>query len=75
MSSEEIEETTDPGEEIIAVCSECHSDNPDRYVENNPHYKAGNSVPCRYCGGVLIIVDRASRDLSLNQRDRERGLA
>lgn len=65
----------DDPDEIIGVCSECHSDNPDSYVENNKFYQAGAyHVPCKFCKGRLIFVSRAKRDHALDIENRRRGI-
>ena len=61
-------------DDVIGVCSECKSDQPMRYMENNPFAQEGKSVICKYCGGVVIITYRETRDDSLNGSDRERGI-
>lgn len=62
-------------DDVIGVCSECKSDQPERYMMNSPFAHAGNSVPCRYCGGVVIITYRETRDGSLDSSDRSRGIS
>jgi hypothetical protein len=44
------------------------------YMYNNAFAQQGKPVPCKYCGGVVIIVYREQRDSSLKGSDRERGL-
>lgn len=66
----EVENTDD----VIGVCSECKSDQPDSYMYKNPFARDGLPVPCKYCGGVVIIVYREQRDSALNQSDRSRGI-
>lgn len=61
-------------DDVIGVCSECKSDQPDSYMERSPFAQAGLSVPCRYCGGVVIITYRETRDKSLDQSDINRGI-
>lgn len=61
-------------DDVIAVCSECKSDQSDSYVERNPFYQQGGSIPCQYCKGIVIIMDRRDREAALRQIDRERGL-
>jgi hypothetical protein len=61
-------------DDVIGVCSECKSDQPMRYMENNPFAQEGKAVICKYCGGVVIITYRETRDDSLNGSDRERGI-
>ena len=61
-------------DDVIGVCSECKSDQPMRYMENNPFAQAGQPVTCKYCGGVVIITYRETRDESLDGSDRERGI-
>jgi DNA-directed RNA polymerase subunit RPC12/RpoP len=60
--------------DVIGVCSECKSDQPNSYMENSPFAQAGHNVPCRYCGGVVIITYRETRDRSLDQSDTNRGI-
>lgn len=61
-------------DDVIGVCSECKSDQPDSYMERSPFAQSGLSVPCRYCGGVVIITYRETRDKSLDQSDINRGI-
>lgn len=63
----------DPNE-IIAVCTECRSDQNSQRVEKDPFYLQGNAPVCRYCGGVTILVERSQRDSALDQASRQRGL-
>jgi len=61
-------------DDVIGVCSECKSDQPDRYMYNSPFARDGKPVPCKYCGGVVIITYRETRDSSLDGSDRSRGI-
>jgi len=61
-------------DDVIGVCSECKSDQPDRYMFNSPFAQEGKSVPCKYCGGVVIITYRETRDVSLDGLDKSRGI-
>lgn len=61
-------------DDVIGVCTECKSDQPMSYMMNNPFAQAGQSVPCKYCGGVVIIVYREIRDNSLDKSDDKRGI-
>lgn len=61
-------------DDLLAVCSECHSDQPDSYVEKNIFYRQGGNVPCKFCGGVCFITTYGSRDNAIKQSDRDRGL-
>lgn len=61
-------------DDVIGVCSECKSDQPNSYMEGSSFAQQGLTVPCKYCGGVVIITYRESRDSSLDSSDRERGL-
>jgi hypothetical protein len=62
-------------DDVIGTCSECKSDQPMSYMENNPFAHAGHPVPCKYCGGIVIITYRETRDNSLDSSDRERGIS
>ena len=61
-------------DDVIGVCSECKSDQPDQYMMNSPFAQEGKPVPCKYCGGVVIVTYRETRDDALRGIDRERGL-
>lgn len=61
-------------DDVIGVCSECKSDQPMSYMYNSPFAQEGKPVPCKYCGGVVIVVYREIRDSSLDQSDRQRGI-
>jgi hypothetical protein len=61
-------------DDVVGVCSECKSDQPDSYMYRSPFAQEGKAVPCKYCGGVVIITYRETRDQSLNESDRGRGI-
>jgi len=61
-------------DDVIGVCTECKSDQPMHYMYNSPFAQDGKSVPCKYCGGVVVIVYREIRDQSLNDSDTGRGI-
>ncbi len=61
-------------DDVVGVCSECKSDQPDSYMYRSPFAQEGKAVPCQYCGGVVIITYRETRDQSLNESDRGRGI-
>lgn len=61
-------------DDVIGVCSECKSDQPMSYMEKSPFAQKGLPVPCRYCGGIVIITYREVRDNSLDNSDRGRGI-
>jgi DNA-directed RNA polymerase subunit RPC12/RpoP len=60
--------------DVIGVCSECHSDQPEQYMYASPFAQEGKPVPCKYCGGVVIITYRETRDSALKDSDGGRGL-
>lgn len=62
-------------DDVIGVCSECKSDQPMSYMEKSSFAQAGISVPCKFCGGIVIITYRETRDQSLGNSDRERGIS
>lgn len=61
-------------DDVIGVCSECKSDQPMSYMYNNSFAQQGLAVPCKYCGGVVIITYRETRGQSLDGSDRSRGI-
>jgi len=61
-------------DDVIGTCSECKSDQSMSYMMKNPFAQSGQPVPCQYCGGVVLITYRETRDSSLNSSDRERGI-
>lgn len=61
-------------DDVIGVCSECKSDQPEAYMYRNPFAQSGKPVPCKYCGGVVIITYRETRDSALDQSDNSRGI-
>ncbi len=61
-------------DDVIGVCSECKSDQPMSYMYNSPFAQEGKVVPCKYCGGVVVIVYREARDESLRDSDNNRGI-
>lgn len=60
--------------DVIGVCSECHSDQPEAYMFRSPFAQEGKNVPCKYCGGVVVITYRETRDSAINQSNKSRGL-
>lgn len=61
-------------DDVIGVCSECKSDQPDQYMYRSPFAQEGKPVPCKYCGGVVIITYRETRDSALDGSDKSRGI-
>lgn len=61
-------------DDVIGICSECKSEQPNRYMENSPFAQNGTAPVCKYCKGVVIITYRETREQALDQIDRERGL-
>jgi len=61
-------------DDVIGVCSECKSDQPMSYMYKNAFAQQGLAVPCKYCGGVVIITYRETRNSSLDSNSRERGI-
>jgi len=41
---------------------------------DSPFAQGGKAVPCKYCGGVVVIVYREARDESLRDSDNNRGI-
>lgn len=68
-----VDKIKDP-DDVIGVCSECRSDQPMTYMERSPFAQAGLPVPCKYCGGIVIITYRETRDSSLDGSDNNRGI-
>ena len=60
-------------DDVIGVCSECKSDQPMEYMYKSPFAQDGKDVPCKYCGGVVIITYRERRRNSLDNIDKTRG--
>jgi len=61
-------------DELIGCCTECKSEQRDSYMEKNPFYQQGGSVPCQYCSGVTVVVARKDKEKALKQRDGRRNL-
>lgn len=62
-------------DDVIGVCSECKSDQPMEYMYRNPFAQQGSAVPCKYCGGIVVITYRETRNSSLHSSDRDRGIS
>jgi hypothetical protein len=62
-------------DDVIGVCSECKSDQPMQYMYDSKFAQSGTPPVCKYCGGVVIITYRETRDRSLRQSDRDRGIS
>lgn len=57
----------------LAVCTECHSDQPDNYAIKQ--LKMGwDNFPCKWCGGVALLVLKKDREAALRKSDTRRGL-
>lgn len=61
-------------DDVIGVCSECKSDQPEKYMVNSPFAQEGKPVPCKFCGGVVIITYREIRNRALDDSDKGRGI-
>lgn len=61
-------------DDVIGVCTECKSDQPMSYMYKSPFAQDGKDVPCKYCGGVVMITYRESRNSSLDSSDKNRGI-
>jgi len=57
-------------DDVVAVCTECHSDQKDQYINNSPF---GDQAPCQYCGGVITVTRKQDRDRNLKRIDGQRG--
>lgn len=68
-----MDNINDP-DDVVGVCSECKSDQPDSYMYKSPFAQEGKPVPCKYCGGVVIITYREIRNEALKDSDRGRGI-
>ncbi len=62
-------------DDVIGVCSECKSDQPMSYMSRSSFAQAGAAVPCKFCGGIVIITYRETRNEALDGSDRERGIS
>lgn len=60
--------------DVIGVCSECKSEQMDSTMYRSTFAQQGFAPVCRYCGGVVIIVNKRDKDRALDQIDRERGI-
>ena len=57
----------------IGTCTECHSDQPDDYTDRQLA-KGWDRFPCKWCGGVAMMVAKENRNNALKQSDRRRGI-
>lgn len=65
---------TDPND-VIGLCSECKSPQPHSYMVNNAFAQEGSPVPCKFCGGVVIITYRELTGEEMNTAlDYNRGI-
>lgn len=62
-------------DDVIGVCSECKSDQSMQSMYKSAFAQGGSPPVCKYCGGVVIITYRETRDSSLGQSDRDRGIS
>jgi hypothetical protein len=61
-------------DEQTATCTECHSDQNLQRLIKNPFFQSGQVIPCQFCGGAVMIVDKDRRKNALRQSDRKRGV-
>lgn len=60
---------------VVGLCSECKSTQPNQYMERNVFAQEGHPVPCKYCGGVVVITYGELQGEALNNRlDTSRGI-
>lgn len=45
-------------ENLIFVCTDCHSDQPSKYIETSLF----DRPPCKYCGGVCVLIPQELRE-------------
>lgn len=45
-------------DDVVGFCSECKSEQPLQYMERNVFAQEGAPVPCKYCGGIVVIMYR-----------------
>lgn len=62
-------------EDLVFVCVECKTDQPEQYIERSPFAAQGSTVPCTFCGGVTVFTEKKDREDVLRQADRQRGLS
>ena len=61
-------------EDIIGICSECSSDQPDSYMYKNVFAQAGKPATCKFCGGVVVIGNRKDKDDIIRKINTSRGI-
>lgn len=60
---------------VVGLCSECKSTMPNSYMERNVFAREGHPVPCKYCGGVVVITyGELQGDALNNSLDSARGI-
>lgn len=69
-----MENELDPME-VLAVCGECGTQHDSKRMERNIFLQSGESAYCKYCGGVVILVERREMDHALSQIRLRRGLS
>ncbi len=74
MSEENENPGYDPEEDVVAICSECKTEQDPRRMEKDMWLEAGMPAVCKSCGGVVILTLREDVDAALNQSDRRRGI-
>lgn len=59
----------------VGICTECFNVQPDQYMERSPFYQDGQSVPCKFCGGVTTIIrEDLINDHTKDRMDQMRGI-
>jgi hypothetical protein len=62
-------------DDVIGLCTDCGSDQPERYMYSSPFSQQGNSPPCKYCGGVVVVTYRENKMKTLMQSKKSRGIS
>ena len=61
-------------DDVIGVCSECNSDQPMSYMEKSPFAQAGQPVPFKFCGVIVLITYRETRNNTIDSSNKGRGI-
>lgn len=61
-------------DDIVPICSECKSQQTERYMDRNPFAQEGKPTPCQYCGGIVVVMYRKDKQDALNAMNQERNI-
>jgi DNA-directed RNA polymerase subunit RPC12/RpoP len=64
----------DDENDAVAICSDCGNIMPDSKAYANAFLQEGYAAPCKMCGGVVIVANKANAKQAVEKSKKDRGL-